>query len=158
MPKIAPPDAPCGRWCNPCNQFVPITNFAVGVRRFTCRRCRALARKKPDSPTSYLNTIYHFAYVDSKNVYKSSGKVDLKIGEIKSLCAASGIEPTCDLRVVPQDPHQPISKDNLVLVGKIERALLNKVWKEYQDIAVYKSFMLRNSTNFSFLTRDVSHH
>ena len=141
------PDHPSGeRWCKSCNCFLNVEEFPVGAKRFECRIHRRprskIQRTKMFKDASKLGVwrMWHRVYLDSKAVFGHQ-RLGILQEDIKKFCIEAGTEPSTELRVVPTDPLQQISVQNISLVNKIDRIMLAKVWKLSKDPDRYKAVL-----------------
>jgi hypothetical protein len=150
------PDPPNGvRFCRKCNEFHPIADFPEGKRRHECKVCdlwceslplgnradlcqqahiwkrASLSSKKtlksPDKKA--LRKIWQYAWVDSESLL---GKRDIHMNqaEIMHLFKGSDIELDADkYRVVPRNPHVPLTVENAKIVSPGSRRTLVAMWK-----------------------------
>jgi hypothetical protein len=89
------------------------------------------------NPAKYaLWMLWHYSYMDSKSVFQN--KAGVTQGDIKEACEEAGTTPSPDLRMVPVDPTQPMSRKNCALVTVKARAILAKIWRHSKDSDMYR--------------------
>ena len=89
------------------------------------------------NPAKYaLWMLWHYSYMDSKSVFQN--KAGVTQGDIKEACEEAGTTPSPDLRMVPVDPTQPMSRKNCALVTVKARAILAKIWRHSEDGSMYR--------------------
>ena len=125
------PDLHGVRFCRVCNDFIPVSRFPRGVRRYTCKRhlwqrTGAKARKTlMQKPRKRLLTrMWTLCYRDSKAIGQ---RMELKQVDIDRLL--DGLSPESALRgddaaVVPRSLTAAVTKENAVLVSKSTRRRL----------------------------------
>ena len=129
--KMTPiPDHPGGqRFCRQCKNFLPISQFHAGVRRFECRthaleragRYRKIAI--PDASRRALARVWHAFWVDSRMVFGRQ-KAGLTQADVRHLFEQKGVEPNLAWRVVPKEPDGEWGLNNAEIVPKGVRHVL----------------------------------
>lgn len=83
-----------------------------------------------------LYKMWHLAYVD-KNVFGQT-KLQLAQRDLLDLCRQRNKAPEPGLFVVPRQPSRPLSLNNAVLVGKLQRRYLLALWRLTKDEEAYE--------------------
>jgi len=145
------PDHPtAGRWCKPCREFKPLTDFPPGERRYKCAlhkgvssAQRRLEQFADNSEAGCYYKIWHLAYLDARKcVFAPAGggtRVHFGLADIRGLCQEAGLKPSLALRIAPKDPTAPFTNANIALVSKPGRSMLAKIWKVSRDVEIYAS-------------------
>lgn len=141
------PDLDGRRYCRVCKDFLPLTAFPRGQRRFTCRahlwqRIGKRAQQKlSDKPRKKLLARMWMQLWKDRRVFGQT-VVALKQADINALLEAflgsSADQPLGDLTVLPRDPSVPVSSGNAVLVMKQARRELLAGFKQH-EAGIYQS-------------------
>jgi hypothetical protein len=141
------PDHPGGvRYCTHCEDFIPITSFPSGPRRFVCKAhmkasAKRSTRKMFSNPQKRaLHKVWARCYKDC-SLFQQTG-IGIKQSEIDQLLkvgVADEIEKNVGLyeklarviAVVPVDPTKLLCISNAALVSPSTRKLLVKRWKRF---------------------------
>ena len=120
------PDQGGRRFCRVCNDFLPITDFPRGQRRFTCRshlweRIGKKAKKKllMKPCKRLLARLWMQSYKD-RRVFGHS-RIALRQADIDTMIDAAEITQAGQLAVIPINPSQILSVGNAVLASKQAR-------------------------------------
>jgi hypothetical protein len=153
------PDHPGGvRYCTHCEDFIPITSFPSGPRRFVCKEhMKASGKRSTQKMLSNpqkraLHKVWARCYKDCR-LFQQKG-IGIKQGEIDQLLkvrVADEIENNAGLyanlaggiAVVPVDPTKLLCISNAALVSPSTRKLLVKRWKRFGEVEYCK--LLRES-------------
>ena len=131
----AVPDLHGMRFCRACADFLPLSEFPRGQRRYICRahlwertgrRAKGALLAKPRK--RLLSRLWMQCYRD--RVAFGQPRVALTQADIDSLLGASEARlqsEKCGLAVVPRDPRRPLARDNAALVsGEARRRMLEQ--------------------------------
>jgi len=140
--RLAPvPDLDGRRYCRVCKDFLPLTAFPRGQRRFTCRahlwqRIGKRAQQKlSDKPRKKLLARMWMQLWKDRRVFGQT-VVALKQADINALLEAflggKSDKPLGGLTVLPRDPSVPVSNGNAVLVMKQARRELLAGFKQHE--------------------------
>ena len=139
-PKLPPvPDLGNRRFCRACGKTLPVEAFPAGKRRYLCRRHVYLRVKKPskeralaDPRRRLLWALWKRCWGDARRVFGQAG-VGVTQGEIAatlggldlSECAvpSGGVEDPnianiANIAILPEDPTQPVSRANAIVVDR----------------------------------------
>ena len=139
-PKLPPvPDLGNRRFCRACGKTLPVEAFPAGKRRYLCRRHLYLRVKRPsklralaDPRRRLLWALWKRCWGDARRVFGQAG-VGVTQGEIAatlagldmSECAvpSGGVEDPnianiANIAILPEDPTQPVSRANVVVVDR----------------------------------------
>jgi len=143
----AVPDLDGRRYCRVCRDFLPLTAFPRGQRRFTCRahlwqRIGKQAQQKlSDKPRKKLLARMWMQLWKDRRVFGQT-LVALKQADINTLLEAflgsSADQPLGELAVLPRDPSVPLSNGNAVLVVKQARRELLAGYRQH-EAGTYRS-------------------
>ena len=135
------PDLDGRRYCRVCQDFLPLTAFPRGQRRFTCRahlwqRIGKRAQQKlSDKPRKKLLARMWMQLWKDRRVFGQT-VVALKQADINALLEAflggSADQPLGELTVLPRDPSVPVSNGNAVLVMKQARRELLAGYRQHE--------------------------
>jgi hypothetical protein len=135
------PDLDGRRYCRVCKDFMPLTAFPRGQRRFTCRahlwqRIGKRAQQKlSDKPRKKLLARMWMQLWKDRRVFGQT-VVALKQADINALLEAflgGGSDKSKDgLTVLPRDPSVPVSNGNAVLVMKQARRELLAGYRQHE--------------------------
>ena len=146
--KLPPvPDLGNHRFCRACGKTLPVEAFPAGRRRYLCRRHMYLRVKKPsklralaDPHKKLLWALWKRCWGDARRVFGQAG-VGVTQGEIAATLAgldladlsgcavppggaesvAGSVEGSAedpDIAILPEDPTQPVSRANVVVVDR----------------------------------------
>ena len=122
------PDRDGRRFCRVCNDFLPVSAFPSGQRRYTCRAHLWERVGRPAKQTllakprkCLLARLWMQCYKD-RRVF-GHARVALTQAELDAMLVAAGAG-AAKFAVLPRDPRQPISRDNAVLVSQEDRRAL----------------------------------
>jgi len=135
------PDLDGRRYCRVCQDFLPLTAFPRGQRRFTCqahlwqRIGKRAQQKLSDKPRKkLLARMWMQLWKDQRVVGQTV--VALKQADINTLLEAhlgsSSDKPKGGLTVLPRDPSVPVSSGNTVLVMKQARRELLAGYRQHE--------------------------
>jgi hypothetical protein len=132
------------RYCTHCEDFIPITSFPSGTRRFVCKKhmkasaTRSTQKMLNNPQKRALKKIWSRCYKDCRLFQqKGIGIKQTEIDKILKIGVADEIEKNVVLyenlakgmAVVPIDPTNVLNISNAVLVTPSTRKLLMKRWK-----------------------------
>jgi len=130
--SIDTPDADNRRFCRECREFLPITDFPGGVRRYICRQHMyqrvkkpAILRAKADGKKQVLHQLWYRCWADAKRFGQT--QIKLTQGEIAEILKDKGVDLA--FAVVPADASQVLSRENFVVVPKETRPVLTSAHK-----------------------------
>ena len=92
--------------------------------------------KGPNGYTHALYKIWHRCYLDKKEFGQQ--KILLTQGDIQRLCQAQCQPLHARLHVVPRQPRQPLSRENALLVDKVQRRFLLALWRMTRNEEEYR--------------------
>jgi hypothetical protein len=158
--KLRVPDAPGGiRFCTVCNDFLPVGEFPLGPRRYSCKKHmwatagkKAKAKRMADTNKRILFRLWGKCYDDSQRfsnawrtvndtgTHKNHAHVAITQREIEQLlCTAtdyssSGVYANPmgiarQIAVVPVNPNETLSLSNAALVPNTVKRQLFRAWK-----------------------------
>ena len=127
-PRPRVPDRDGRRFCRVCNDFVPVSAFPSGQRRYTCRAHLWERVGRPAKQTLLAKPRKRLLARLWMQCYKDRGvfghtRVALTQAELDAMLAAAGAG-AAKFAVLQRDPRQPISRDNAVLVPQEDRRAL----------------------------------
>ena len=139
------PDPPGGvRYCTHCEDFITVTSFSSGARRYVCKAhmkasaSRSTKKMLSNPQKRALNKVWARCYKDC-SVFEQT-RIGIKQAEIDQLLRVGVVEEKGQngllyenlakgIAVVPVDPTKVLSICNAVLVTPDTRKLLKKMWK-----------------------------
>jgi hypothetical protein len=136
MPVRSIPDRNGERFCHDCQDFLPVSSFPNGTKRYQCvehlQKRMKLARQilyEKDGESRQTARIHHAAYEDARAVFKRPG-VSISQKAVRELFAASGASINPLFRLVPEDPESTLSALNVLVVQSAIRKRLVKAFVE----------------------------
>ena len=145
--KLAPvPDLDNRRFCRACETTLPVEAFPPGTRRYLCKRHLWLRVKKPSKERALADprrrlrwVLWRRCYADAQTAF-GHGRVALRQADIAGLLpeggdggggggggdGGGGDKP---LAIVPADPIQLLSNENVVVVGMDVRRRLLRAYR-----------------------------
>jgi hypothetical protein len=116
------------RFCRVCNEFLPLDAFPTGQRRYTCRTHLWERVGRPAKQTllakphkRLLSRLWMQCYKDC--LVFGHARVLLTQAELAALLESMGTGIT-EPAVLPKDPREPISRENVVLASQNARRTL----------------------------------
>jgi hypothetical protein len=134
------------RLCHCCKMFLPHAMFKPGGRRTLCRmhfneRIRKIKlhiwNEVPQERQA--KNIWMAAYADSSKVFK--WKISITPAVVLGLLQQLQIPINESIRLLPVDPHLPLSIQNFCLTTPTNRKDMCVVWKRMQDKQRYSMFL-----------------
>ena len=130
------PDPPCGmRFCRKCNEFLPISEFYPGQRRYQCRSHTVSVRdpkvrvkRLSDPPKRAVCQIWQNSWEDSA-ILMEKKRIDITQAKVRKMFHDRGIEPTLKHRIVPLNPRALLTSENAKIVSTEERKALMACWR-----------------------------
>ena len=141
--KLPPvPDLDNRRFCRACGTTLPLESFPPGKRRYLCRRHTWLRVKKPSRERALADTrrrqlwvLWKRCWDDAKTTFQHPGVAlvqrDIAAALAAPRCAAESLKSVREgpavataLALVPANPAQPLSRNNLVVVANDARRRL----------------------------------
>jgi len=152
---VAVPDLHGRRYCRVCKNFLPLTAFPQGQRRFTCRahlwqRIGKRAQKTlSDKPRKRLLARMWMQLWKDRLVFGQT-LVELKQADINTLLEAHlggrPDKPIGELAVIPRNASVPVSNGNAVLVAKQARRELLAGFRQH-EAETYQSKLQQTLSN-----------
>ena len=148
------------RFCTHCEDFIPITPFPSGPRRFVCKAhmrasCRRSTQKMLGNPQKRaLSKVWARAYTDRRRF--DQPRIGIKQAEIDKLLTVGVADEMRDnvllydnlakrVAVIPIDPSKVLCVSNAALVAFSTRKLLLKQWKRFGKEAYSKLLQKEHS-------------
>mmetsp|Transcript_7941 Transcript_7941/g.16935 ORF Transcript_7941/g.16935 Transcript_7941/m.16935 type:complete len:162 (-) Transcript_7941:157-642(-) len=134
------------RLCHCCKMFLPHAMFKPGGRRTLCRmhfneRIRKIKlhiwNEVPQERQA--KNIWMAAYADSSKVFKL--KISITPAVVLDLLQQLQIPINESVRLLPVDPHLPLSAQNFCLTTPTNRKDMCVAWKRMQDKQSYSMFL-----------------
>ena len=135
--KLPPvPDLGNHRFCRACGKTLPVEAFPAGRRRYLCRRHMYLRVKKPskeralaDPRRKLLWVLWKRCWGDARRVFGQAGVgvtqgeiaatlAGLDLADLSEFAVPSGRVGDLDIAILPEDPTQPVSRANVVVVDR----------------------------------------
>eukprot|EP00961_Rhodomonas_salina_P297880 3937581-Rhodomonas_salina.1 len=132
-------------YCRDCKQLLPLDKFPAVRDRFTCNACWSRTART-NKLTRYARDPYEYdgeymrqiVYLDSMIHFGLKGTT-LRVRDTKSLCVKLKISFR-DYNIVPRDPRQLVTLQNMAIISKDAKRYLIPLWKsgklsfeEYSD-------------------------
>ena len=139
------PDYDGKRFCRACTTFLPVNRFdKTGPRRFYCTfHIRSLFKKRGANERATINLRKRLR----RDLITLSGRavIDMTHEELLSLITKAKKTPTDyhELCLLPRDPIDPVTSNNVVLASKDQRRFLVALYKMNQDACQYKEAVQR---------------
>ena len=132
----AVPDLDGRRFCRACEKVLPVADFPIGKRRYFCRHCSWLRTKKPykdriraDPHKQLAWKLWKRCWTDAKTIFGQS-HVAVKQGDIVELLERVPEQRVAsEIAILPKDPTQPVSPENLVLVSMPARQAMLQMYR-----------------------------
>ena len=130
-------DANGKQWCRKCSEFVCISKFPVGQRRYICKRHAwndtakfAKAKSRSDPWRRELSKLYSLCYNDCR--YFNQPRIELTQADIAKLFVGmifndgpgSSTDGNFGFAVLPTNPHDVLSNNNAAVVRRGDRIKL----------------------------------
>ena len=131
------PDLDNRRFCRACETTLPLEAFPPGTRRYLCKRHLWLRVKKPSKERALADprrrlrwVLWRRCYADAQTAF-GHGRVALRQADIAGLLPEGGGGGGGDkpLAIVPADPIQLLSNENVVVVGMDVRRRLLRAYR-----------------------------
>jgi hypothetical protein len=130
------PDRNGERFCHDCQEFISVSSFPSGVKRYQCikhlqkrmKSARQILYQK-DGESRQAARIHHAAYEDARAVFKRPG-VSISQKAVKELFASAGMSISSSSRMVPEDPESTLDAGNVLVVQSAIRKRLVKAFVE----------------------------
>jgi hypothetical protein len=139
-----------GRYCKMCDEFICISRFPKGQRRFVCKKHlwefngkRSKAKLRANPWNKELARLYSLCYSDRISFYQS--KVDITQAGIGKLFVDMNFnedspQEKFGFAVLPINPYEILSSNNAVVVRREDRIKLISCLKEH-DCESYTTMM-----------------
>jgi hypothetical protein len=130
------PDCNGKRFCHDCQEFISVSSFPSGVKRYQCikhlqkrmKSARQILYQK-DGESRQAARIHHAAYEDARAVFKRPG-VSISQKAVKELFASAGASINPLFRLVPENPENTLSASNVLVVQSVICKRLVKAFVE----------------------------
>jgi hypothetical protein len=141
------PDRNGERFCHDCKDFLPVSSFPSGAKRYQCtehlQKRMKLARQnlyEKDGESKQIARMHHASYEDTRAVFKKKG-VSISQKAVKELFASAGASINPLYRLVPEDPENTLSVSNVLVVSSAVRKHLVKAFvvggpKQYHNALI----------------------
>ena len=136
MPVRSIPDRNGERYCHDCGDFIPVSSFPSGAKRYQCvehlkKRMKSarLVLYQKDGESKLAARIHHSAYEDARAVFKQKG-ICISQKAVKEIFAKAGVSIGPSYRLVPEDSKSTINAENVLVVGSATRKKLVKAFVE----------------------------
>ena len=130
------PDLDNRRFCRACQASLPVEAFPPGKRRYLCRRHNWLRNKKPsmdraraDPRKKLLRALWRRSWSDAKLAF-GHPRIALKMGEIAQAFEKHEWPQESAIALVPANPTQLLSLNNLVVVESNARRQLLRAYRQ----------------------------
>ena len=147
------PDPPCGmRFCRKCEEFLPISAFPNGPRRYRCRlhtvdysNPKVKAKRLADPVQKAVYQIWQVSWEDSKFLMDKKG-IRISQPEIRKIFHNLGIEPTLKHRIVPMKPRELLTPENVRVVSSEDRKAFMACWRAVHRVSIPQEWMQGTSS------------
>jgi hypothetical protein len=130
------PDRNGERFCHDCQEFISVSSFPSGVKRYQCiehlqkrmKSARQILYEK-DGESRKAARMHHTAYEDARAVFKRPG-ISISQKTVRELFASTGVSIGPLFRLVPEDPESTLDAGNVLVVQSEIRKRLVKAFAE----------------------------
>jgi hypothetical protein len=128
------------RFCDDCEELIPLSQFPKGVRMFKCLDHFRASRRRIVTATALkraINSVRSRCHQDM--VVFGHKSMKMGVNEIKSLLTPSQLEDSSKVCIIPRDPSAQLCVENAVAVSTEKRSAIMVCWRPNRDSAAYQT-------------------